>query len=126
MIQKICEKAGKYACLAFCYLKYMGHAPMKAITYYQKLMDNNIIDEDFYVKDGNAFIRYFGNTHRKVRFLEDGEEPMPSKYYICRYYNPLTGHRHFVITQGYKVVYDSLGESITVRDGRPEQFREIV
>lgn len=124
-IQRICEVAGKYGCLAFCYLFVIGIDTLELIKNYQKLVDMNILREDFFVLDGDRLISFFGSKKRVQRLLPTGITA--GRLFIQAWFNENTGHTHYVAMKDSEIVFDPLGDSITCRDGNPtSDIREVV
>ena len=122
MIQKICEQAGKYGCLVFSYLYCIGIDGIEAVKMYDRLVFKKIIDEDFYVLDGDKLLSEFGSSKRVARLAQAPE----NKLYIQCWKNEKTGHSHYVVMKNNEVAYDPLGESVTCRDGEPTDDIRIV
>ena len=123
MEQKICKILGESGCYFFCLLHCVGGCD-DAISIYKKAVDIGWMDEDCYVKDPCAILRYL--TGKKYSLVKDTVLDPSANIIIGLWHNPTTNHHHFVVMDSNNnVTYDPLGESITVRDGALESYRSF-
>ena len=121
MEQKICKILGESGCYFFCLLHCAGKEN-DAINIYKKVVDIGWMDEDCYVKDPCAILKFL--TGKKYSLVKDAVLDPSANIIIGLWYNPTTNHHHFVVMDSNNnVTYDPLGESITVRDGALESYR---
>lgn len=135
MNQKDLKKASEaakqiydYGCY-FMSLLYVRNTPYSEPTtlddllrYYDLFISNGWMDPDCYVKDPCAILKYL--TGKKYTVKKDAALDPSASITIGRWYNPTTNLRHFVVMDRYNtVVWDSLVDSGTVRDGFVESYR---
>lgn len=121
MEQKICKILGESGCYFFCLLHYVGKEN-DALSIYKKVVDIGWMDPDCYVKDPCAILRYL--TGKSYTVVKDTVLDPKANIIIGLWHNPATSFRHFVVMDSNNnVVWDSLGDSSTVRDGYLESYR---
>lgn len=121
MEQKICKILGESGCYFFCLLHYVGKEN-DALNIYKKVVDIGWMDEDCYIKDPCAILRYL--TGKSYAVVKDTVLDPNANIIIGLWHNPTTNFHHFVIMDSNnKVVWDSLGYSTTVADGVIESYR---
>lgn len=75
--------------------------------------------EDYYVKDALAILRYATKSKWIIKVLKQSPDDIgPSSFTELKWYNPRTGYTHF--TRRY---VDTLVNSVTVAEGRVEEYR---
>lgn len=108
-IQDIHKALGDYGCLIFCYL-YEANIKVDITRHFRSLVDEDIIDNDCYILDGNRLLKFFGSDKRIAR----GVNPNGNTIVPYRYLNK----EHFVIIDVNKnIVFNSLENSQCVRLG---------
>lgn len=121
MEQKICKILGESGCYFFCLLHYVGKEN-DALNIYKKVVDIGWMDEDCYIKDPCAILRYL--TGKSYAVVKDTVLDPKANTIIGLWHNPTTNFHHFVIMDSNNnVVWDSLGHSTTVADGVIESYR---
>ena len=110
-IQDIYKALGDYGCLIFCYL-HEANIKVDITKHFRSLVDEDIIDNDCYVLDGNRLLKFFGSDKRIARGINyEGNTIVPYKY---------LNNEHFVIVDENKnIVFNSLENSQCVRLGEP-------
>ena len=110
-IQDIYKSLGDYGCLIFCYL-HEANIKVDITRHFRSLVDEDIIDNDCYVLDGNRLLKFFGSDKRIARGINyEGNTIVPYKY---------LNNEHFVIVDENKnIVFNSLENSQCVRLGEP-------
>lgn len=121
MEQKICRILGESGCYFFCLLHSVGKEN-DALNIYKKVVDIGWMDEDCYIKDPCAILKYL--TGKKYTVVKDTALDPSADIIIGLWHNPATNLHHFVIMDSNNnVVWDSLGHSTTVADGSIESYR---
>lgn len=121
MEQKICKILGESGCYFFCLLHSVGKEN-DALSIYKKVVDIGWMDEDCYIKDPCAILKYL--TGKKYTAVKDTALDPNANIIIGLWHNPATNFHHFVIMDSNNnVVWDSLGHSTTVADGSIESYR---
>ena len=130
-LKKVSE-AAKQICDYGCYfmsLLYVSKVPYsepatldELLKYYNIFVSRGWMDEDCYVKDPCAILKYL--TGKKYTAVKDAVLDPSANIIIGRWYNPATNFHHFVVMDSNNnVVWDSLGHSTTVADGIIESYR---
>ena len=115
-------KMGNFGCLCMCYLFMIDIDPEELVTNYDKLVDKGIIDEDCFVRDGDAFIRFFGS--RKQVLFTSVDNKQYDMYIACFQLGEKT---HFVVVdKDDNIIYNPYLKSICVRDGAIKGKRTLV
>lgn len=122
-IQTILELAGRYACLALCYLEMAGIEDEYKFDFLLKALDKGYVEDDFYVVKPVELLR-LGGLRAKDVYKED-YKPSEEKQITEYQWKGLPGS-HFVITQNDKVIYNTLDKSLIVENGRPVSVRKII
>ena len=121
MEQKICKILGESGCYFFCLLHYVGKEN-DALSIYKKVVDIGWMDEDCFIKDPCAILRYL--TGKSYTVVKDEALDPSANIIIGLWYNPATNFHHFVVMDSNNnVAYDPLGASTTVVDGAIESYR---
>lgn len=110
-IQDIYKSLGDFGCLIFCYL-YEANIKVDITRHFRSLVDEDIIDNDCYVLDGNRLLKFLGSDKRIARGINyEGNTIVPYKY---------LNKEHFVVVDVNKnIVFNSLENSQCVRLGEP-------
>lgn len=127
-VSEVAKQIYDYGCY-FLSLLYVRSKPYsepanldEILTYYDTFVEMGWMDSDCYVKDPCAILKYL--TGKKYTVKKDVVLDPNANIIIGRWYNPTTNLRHFVVMDRYNmVVWDSLGDSSTVRDGVIESYR---
>lgn len=128
-ISEAAKQIYEYGCY-FMSLLYVRSIPYSEVAtldellmYYNTFIDRGWMDPDCYVKDPCAILRYL--TGKKYMVVKDTALDPNANIVIGRWYNPATNFHHFVVMDrnNNKVVWDSLGYSVTVADGIVESYR---
>jgi hypothetical protein len=120
-IQKKLEYIGKYGCYFFCLLK-LGKMENQYLYYYNLFLEKGWIDRECTVfKPWLILKELLGKTYNVEKTTTFDEK---ATFIIAYFYNPSTKLHHFVIIDKKKnVIYDSLGDSNTVKNGYIESYR---
>lgn len=130
-LKKVSEAAKQiydYGCY-FMSLLYVSEVPYSELTsldellkYYDTFIAKGWMDEDCYVKDPCAILNFL--TGKKYSVKKDVVLDTSADIVIGRWYNPATNLHHFVVMDKHNtVVWDSLKDSYTVRNGIIESYR---
>lgn len=130
-LKKVSEAAKQiydYGCY-FMSLLYVSKVPYSELTsldellkYYDTFIAKGWMDPDCYVKDPRAILKYLTGKKYIVK-KEAGLDPS-ANIIIGRWYNPTTNLRHFVVMdRDNNVIWDSLKDSTTVKNGIVESYR---
>lgn len=108
-IQDIYKALGDFGCLIFCYL-YEAGIKVDITKHFRSLVDEDIIDNECFVLDGNRLLKFFGSDKRIARGINyGGNTIVPYKY---------LNNEHFVIVDENKnIIFNSLEKSTCVRLG---------
>ena len=121
-IQDKLLKMGNFGCLCMCYLFMIDIDPEELITNYDKLVAKEIIDEDCFVRDGDAFISFFGSK-KKVLFTSVDNKQY-GKYIACFQLGEKT---HFVVVdKDDNIIYNPYYQSVCAKEGRVIGKRTLV
>ena len=130
-LKKVSEAAKQiydYGCY-FMSLLYVRNKPYsepanldEILTYYDTFVEIGWMDPDCYVKDPCAILNYL--TGKKYSVKKDVVLDPSANIIIGRWYNPDTNFHHFVVMdRANNVVWDSLADSNTVKNGIIESYR---
>lgn len=130
-LKKVSEAAKQiydYGCY-FMSLLYVSKVPYSELTsldellkYYDTFIAKGWMDPDCYVKDPCAILKYLTGKKYIVK-KESGLDPS-ANIIIGRWYNSTTNLRHFVVMdRDNNVIWDSLKDSGTVKNGIVESYR---
>ena len=119
-IQKTLENIGKYGCGFLCVCHKMGIGDSEVLLYYNLCRKNNLIDEDCYVNNWGNLATYLDPDGRKYRCEKSNLKDRKAAFSIEYWYNPRTKLHHFKLKD-----WDPLGESITVKEGMIESYRNF-
>lgn len=117
-----------YGCY-FMSLLYVRSIPYSELTtldelfkYYDTFVSKGWMDVDCYVKDPCAILGYL--TGKKYSVKKDVVLDTSADIIIGRWYNPATNLHHFVVMdRDNTIVWDSLVDSNTVKNGIIESYR---
>ena len=105
---------GNNGCLCMCYLYSIGIDPEQLVFHYDRLVERGIIDEDCWVNDGDAFLRYFGSEKKNKKDV-DLDNKQYDKYIACYQKGKSS---HFVVVDAQNnILYNSYLNSICVKEG---------
>ena len=92
------------------------------VTYYDTFITEGWMEENCFVKNPCAILSYL--TGRKFSVTKDVVLDPSATYIIGYFYNPTTNLHHFVVmNKDNKVIWDSLENSNTVKNGFIESYR---
>lgn len=92
------------------------------LHYYDLFTENEWMEDDCYVKNPCAILECL--TGKKFTVKKDTAIDKEATHVIGHYHNPNTGLKHFVVTdKSNKVVWDSIENSDTVKNGYIESYR---
>ncbi len=118
----------KYGCAYFSVLYYLNKfkntkmSIPKIEIYLSQLKEAECFTEDMDIIWDKAFA-FFG-MNVSVKVVDDPKYKLKKgEFAIAKFHNPATGHSHFVPCHNGIVLFDSLGQSITCRDGAIESYR---
>ena len=110
-IQDIYKSLGDYGCLIFCYL-HEANIKVDITRHFRSLVDEDIIDNDCYVLDGNRLLKFFGSELRVKRGFN------PNGNTIVKFRTATSNEGHFVvINKNREIVFNSLENSNCVKNG---------
>ena len=120
MLQKKLKDLSEGICLGACYYKMMyGNVGTfhDFVVWLGVHIGEGNISEDGFVNNPNKL------TRKQVYKSNTNETGKPQ---IARFYNSRTGCSHFVIAApNGKVIFDPLGESVTVKEGIIKDWRIV-
>lgn len=119
-IQKALENIGKYGCGFLCLCHKMGIADSELLFYYRQAIKKGLIDSECYVKDWGKLATFLCPTEETYRCEKSNLKDRKAAFYIEYWYNPRTKLRHFKLKD-----WDPLGESVTVKEGMIESYRNF-
>ncbi len=73
---------------------------------------------------GISSLLFFGHPI-EISFKSATYKPKENEYSIMKWHNERTGFSHFVVGTGKHIYFDPLGESITCKEGVPQESRII-
>lgn len=130
-LKKVSEAAKQiydYGCY-FMSLLYVRNIPYsepatldELLKYYDTFIARGWMDPDCYVKDPCAILKFL--TGKKYTVKKDVVLDPSASIVIGRWYEPTTNFHHFVVMdRDNTVVWDSLKDSHTVKNGIIESYR---
>lgn len=119
-IQSALEKIGKYGCGFLCLCKLFGVSDSDMLTMYYLAIENNLMDEECYVKDWGKLATFLAPDWEKYRCEKSNLKDKKAAFYIEYWYNPRTKLHHFKLKD-----WDPLGDSVTVKEGMIESYRNF-
>lgn len=124
-LDKKVEKIYEYGCyfLDLLYIsKYKEPTFEEIIKSYDTFITKGWMNEECYVKDPCAILTYL--TGKKYSVTKDSVFDSSAAHAIGYYYNPNADLHHFVVMDKYNVVlWDSIEDSNTVKNGFIESYR---
>lgn len=117
-----------YGCY-FMSLLYVSKVPYSELTsldellkYYDTFIEKGWMTNDCYIKNPCAILEYL--TSKKYSVKKDAVLDTSASIIIGRWHNPATNFHHFVVMdKDNTVVWDSLDDSNTVKNGILESYR---
>jgi hypothetical protein len=100
------------------YLNIPVYKTLKAIV---KGVSEGCIKEDMTVLDGAMFLRHITGESWTKEYKDAGYKPVKGDYLIAEWFNKRTGKTHFTLE--YPVKWNSLKDSVTVREGVIRSYR---
>lgn len=119
-IQKTLENIGKYGCGFLSVCHHFGVGDLETIFYYNICKKQGIIDADCYVNDWGKLASSIDPDGNKYRVEKSNLKDRKAAFYIEYWYNPRTKLHHFKLRD-----WDPLGESVTVKEGMIESYRNF-
>lgn len=121
-IQKKYKNIGDSGCYFLDLLEAFGKVD-KAIEYYDKYVSKGWMDEDCFVKNPLDIVKDLSG-HPNWKLVKTTTFDKNATLAIAYFCSSLTKLHHFVIIDKNKnVIYDSLGDSNTVKNGYIESYR---
>ena len=130
-LKKVSEAAKQiydYGCyfMSLLYVRNIYYSEIPAIDelfmYYDTFIAKGWMTSDCYVKDPCAILKYL--TGKKYSVKKSEVLDPSAAIIIGRWYNPATNFHHFVVMDKRNtVVWDSLADSNTVKNGIIESYR---
>lgn len=120
------EIIGKYGCLAMCYLYCVGICPEsegEMIKHISGAMDKGLLDEECTVLNAGKLLEHFTGKRffvekKTISDIKKIKEATPVRYV----YN---GKGHWVVVEDGKIVFNSIANSVCVKNGKPDSARVI-
>lgn len=108
------------------YVRNIPHSELTSLDellkYYDTFIKKCWMTSDCYVKDPCAILEYL--TGKKYSVKKAVVLDTSADIIIGRWYNPTTNFHHFVVMdRNNNVIWDSLGDSSTVKNGVIESYR---
>ncbi len=119
-IQSALEKIGKYGCGFLCLCRLFGVSDSEMLTMYYLAIENNLMDEDCYVKDWGKLATFFAPDWEAYRCEKSNLKDNKAAFSIEYWYNPRTKLHHFKLKD-----WDPLKNSVTVKEGMIESYRNF-
>lgn len=130
-LKKVSEAAQRiydYGCyfMSLLYVRKISYSEITSLDellmYYDTFVSKGWMDVDCYIKDPCAILKYL--TGKKYTAVKDTALDPNANIIIGRWYNPATNFHHFVVmNRDNTIVWDSLGDSNTVKNGVIESYR---
>lgn len=121
-VQETLKVLGTSGCLCLCYAELAGIPLIDLINDFPRLVLNNIVTDEAYVRDADKLLAHFG-INKKVEKIDVSKVPEHTPY-IVPYEND--GNTHFVIAKDGKVIYNTLEISYCVKYGKPSNIVRIL
>ncbi len=124
MIQRELEFIGKYGCYFLCLRKLANQPDYNILADYRQCLALGYIDKECTILQPAKILELFDKKKHKVTKTKVYDEC--ARYNIAYFFNERTGLHHFVIMRDEDTVFwDPLGDSITVKEGRVESWRNV-
>jgi hypothetical protein len=109
-------------CYFYCLIVAAGHKPEEAEALYEEMISYGYMLEDCYIVNPCRILRRLTN---KMYIIAKSKTCDPNAYIkIARWYNPETKYEHYVLmADNETVLFDSFGESDTVKNGYIADWR---
>lgn len=121
-IQSTLKKIGDEGCYFLCLLKACNVMEHKILDAYYKCLRHDYIGDDCFIKDGISILRMFGMNVSKMDKV-DAESINLERDYKVKIACYVNGrYTHFVLYKDGEI-WDSLGDSNTVRNGVLKSWR---
>lgn len=104
---------GNSGCLCMCYLYSIGIDPEELVRNYDRLVELKIIQEDCFVNDGEAFLKFFGSKKKIQRV--DVSNKSYNQYIAC--YQVGTKTHFVVVDKNDNVIYNPYKGSSILANG---------
>lgn len=122
MVQDTLLSLGEGGCLLLCYSKLADIELNNIIQDFDKLVLNDVISFDCYVKDADKLLSFY-NKNGRVKKVNISDVKENQKYIASWEYN---GNNHFVIMQNDKVIYNTLSFSKCVKYGKMNKVVRVI
>ena len=119
-IQKTLENIGKYGCGFLCLCHVMGVHEDDIVARYYEAVEKGFIDRECFVKDWSRLATWLCPTWHTVKCEISNLKDRKATFCIEYWYNPKTKLHHFKLPD-----WDPLGESVTVKQGMIESYRNF-
>lgn len=119
-IQSTLEKIGKYGCGFLCLCKSFGVSDSDILTMYYLAIENDLMDEECYVKDWGKLATFLAPDWETYRCEKSNLKDKKAAFHIEYWYNPRTKLHHFKLKD-----WDPLKNSVTVKEGMIESYRNF-
>jgi hypothetical protein len=132
--QKICSQIGQFGCYFLC-IVHLAEEILKeridVVELYEASTFTGVMGEDCFVNDPAKLIKMMVPGEWTMTRYGTGYVPKDGEYEITRYERTTTAGvlSHFVVTSTGNVLYDPLGDSMTVKYGKAVSkrvFRKII
>lgn len=115
------EKIRKYGCYLVSFANAVIYFKKQEVfinAIYDKGLKEGVFNADCYIDKPEKLGKLFDLNISFVGKKDKDYKTKSNEFEILAFYNPNTDFTHFVLGDGNgKVLFDSLGKSITVRDG---------
>jgi len=121
------EWINKYGCAFISVLYYVNKftnlslSPAKIEIYFEQMKQAGCFTEDLDIIWEKAF--EFFDMKVAVTFKDDKYKLKKHEFAIAKWYNEKTNLSHFCPTENNVCLFDSLGDSVTVKEGCVESYR---
>jgi len=116
------EQVRQSGCYLYCLIVGSGYSPLSIDSFYPPFLKKGLIQEDCFILNPCRILEDL--TGQKYRVIKTKIYDPEARLKIAQWHNPKTGYSHFVLMKNEsEVLFDSLGDSKTVRDGFIESWR---
>jgi hypothetical protein len=123
-IQDFIKKVGDEGCYALCLCKiaelHIRHSGI-AVARIEAGVESGFIAGDMTVLDGAGFLGYMTAQKWTKEYKEAGYKPAAGDYLVAEWFNHRTKLTHFTVE--YPVKWNSLKNSVTVKEGSIRSYR---